>query len=57
MLEPRCPKCKYAMIRIPIGNYSDKDFDHEYVIFTKCINPFCKKSAEDLVSKWKRDTD
>ena len=34
------------MVRIPLGNYQDKDFDHEYIIYTKCINPFCKESAK-----------
>jgi len=49
MLDPRCPKCNFKMIRIPIGNYQDKDFDHEYVIFTKCINPFCKKTKKEML--------
>jgi hypothetical protein len=41
-----CKKCKFRMVRIPLGNYQDKDFDHEYIIYTKCINPFCKESAK-----------
>ena len=50
-----CPKCKFRMVRIPMGQYSDKDFDQEYIIYTKCVNPFCKKSAEMLLSKSKLD--
>jgi len=32
------------MVRIPVGNYEDPDFGHQYVILTKCVNPFCKAS-------------
>jgi len=39
-----CPLCKFRMVRIPVGNYQDPDFGHQYVILTKCANPFCKAS-------------